>query len=1015
MNKLKLELKFDHNLDFQLEAIQSVVDVFKDLPRCDSAFSLGDGTVPNLPEGDSLSELWLKENVLAVQERHNARNAGRIEPIAGLAVDEGMVLEGAGHENWRYPSFTVEMETGTGKTYVYLRTIYELRRQYGFRKFIIVVPSIAIFEGVVKSFEVMKRHFSSLYSNETVNLIRYDGGKLNNLRSFATSSFVEVLVMTMQSFNTAKGRYSNTIYRASEQLPGERKPFQYIQETRPILILDEPQNMGSDLSKEALRALHPLFALRYSATHKEIFNLVYRLTPFDAYQRGLVKRIQVDGVFEQHNLAAGTVILREVKTSPLRAVVQTLGMDKGQVRPVDVELKKDEDLFTKTQHPDHRVGFKVTEISAKPGNTFVDFDGHPAITAHDIFGHSKREVFCTQIERTIARHMRLQEDLRGKGIKVLSLFFIDRVANYVNQDGIIKVLFDQAFESTRDLFSAFRGLQAGQVRKSYFAHSKPAKGAAEGQALDTEGRNETERQAEKEAFQLIMREKERLLSLDEPVSFIFAHSALKEGWDNPNVFQICTLNQTVSEMKKRQEIGRGLRLPVDQQGERIFDETVNILTVVANESYEAYAANLQNEYRDAGYDKLPPKVTRADAGTATRNDRVFDDQNFRKFWADLIRKTRYQIKINTPELIAECIERIQRIEPKNLVPRIVIETGSFVITKFTIKLVEVREDKAQLHIKRETTEDELFPVEQSLPVKDTDDLAALLHEPRLRGYRVIEIVENGDFSSVVFENDVRLVKGEETSFEVETGQRPLRRMEETETLAQPIFNLVERAAKATGLTRKTINEIFKGISPEFREFFLKNPEGFGNLFVSNLQEAFADHLVKNLEFKVDLGVLDGLDLEELFPPLKDFPQKEMVEAGDSGMYDLVQVDSDVEKNFVKNYLSGNDPNVIGYFKFPPKYKVDLPRLIGDYNPDWGILRYDGEGRLVLKLVRETKGREDTTMLRFSNEGRKIDAAKKHFSTLGLDYRVVTDTTDDWHEPEGARSLREPRLPYQTEQ
>ena len=512
---------------------------------------------------------------------------GKIEQVSELAVDDGIVLEGAGHENWRYPSFTVEMETGTGKTYVYLRTIYELRKQYGFRKFIIVVPSIAIYEGVIKSFEVMKRHFSSLYSNETVNLIRYDGSKLSNLRSFATSSFVEVMVMTMQSFNTARGRSSNTLYRASEPLPGERKPFQYIQETRPILILDEPQNMGSDFSKEALRTLHPLFALRYSTTHKEVFNLVNRLTPFDAYQRGLVKRIQVDGVFEQFNLDAGTVILREVKTSPLRAVVQTMGMFFGQVRPIEVELKHGDDLFQKTHHPDHQHGFRVTEISAKARDTFVAFDGRDPITDRDIFSSSKHTIFRIQIERTIERHMRVQQDLADKGIKVLSLFFIDRVANFVNNDGLIKVLFDEAFENIKQRYPYFQKWQAGEVRKGYFARSRPAKGESEGQALDTDGRNDTERQAEKEAFQLIMREKERLLSFDEPVSFIFAHSALKEGWDNPNVFQICTLNQTVSEMKKRQEIGRGLRLPVDQNGERIFDETVNILTVVANESYEA--------------------------------------------------------------------------------------------------------------------------------------------------------------------------------------------------------------------------------------------------------------------------------------------------------------------------------------------------------------------------------------------------------------------------------------------
>jgi type III restriction enzyme len=482
--KKRLELQFDHNLDFQLEAIQAVVDVFTGLPRFDSAFTLGDGAVPNLPAGEMLGETWLLDNVLTVQKR------SRIPQVSALAFDEGMVLEGTGNENWRYPSFTVEMETGTGKTYVYLRTIYELRTHYGFRKFIIVVPSIAIYEGVVKSFEVMKRAFNALYSNETVNLIRYDGSRLSNLRAFANSTFVEVMVMTMQSFNTARGRSLNTIFRASEQLPGERKPYQYVQETRPILILDEPQNMESRLSKEALRTLHPLFALRYSATHRDVHNLVNRLTPFEAYQRGLVKRIQVDGVFEQHNLSAQAVILREVKTGPLRAIVQTMGMVHGQVRPMMVTLAKNDDLFQKTGHPEHQHGYKVTEISARSTDTFVDFDGHERITDRDVFSGSKRAIFKTQIERTIERHMRVQSALFERGIKVLSLFFIDRVANYVNDDGLIKVLFDEAFEKVKQRYPHFKDWDAHQVRRAYFARSKPAKGQAEGQAMDTDGRNQ---------------------------------------------------------------------------------------------------------------------------------------------------------------------------------------------------------------------------------------------------------------------------------------------------------------------------------------------------------------------------------------------------------------------------------------------------------------------------------------------------------------------------------------------
>lgn len=1004
MTKL-LQLKFDDNLDFQLEAINAVVALFQGLPRYDSAFTLGSGTIPNFPSGERISERLLRENLITIQEN------GQIEVSGSLDIDEGMILEGAGNEVHCHPSFTIEMETGTGKTYVYLRTIYELRKHYGFRKFIIVVPSIAIYEGVVKSFEITRSHFRSLYSNETVNLIRYDGSKLNNLRSFSNSSFVEVMVMTLQSFNTAKGRYCNTIYRSSEQLPGERKPYQYIQETRPILILDEPQNMGSELAKEAIRTLHPLFTLRYSATHKEVYNLVNRLTPFDAYQRGLVKRIQVDGIFEQFNLDASTIILREVKTSPLRAVVQTTGMFEGQVRPVEVELRQGENLFRKTHHPDHEHGYKVIEISAKASNTFIDFDGHDPITDKDIFSNSKRTIFRIQIERTIERHMRLQRDLLARGIKVLSLFFIDRVANYIDDDGLIKVLFDEAYESIKERYPYFQQWQAHEVRNGYFARKKPAKGDGDGEAFDTEGKNKVEREAEKRAFQLIMRDKERLLTLEEPVSFIFAHSALKEGWDNPNVFQICTLNQTVSEMKKRQEIGRGLRLPVDQDGERIFDETVNILTVVANESYESYAANLQNEYREAGYDKLPPKVTRAGGGTAKRNQMVFEDKTFQSFWKDLTRKSKYQIKIDSDALVNECVARIHKVEKRRLSPQMVIETGNFVITKFTIKLENVKGDQALLRIKRETSDGSAFPVENLQPVKINESLATILKDTRLREYRIVEITDIGEFSSILFENGYRLTKNEEITFQKETGQTPIQRTEEVTATRQPIFNLIDRTAKETGLTRKSIIQIFKDISDEYKEFFIKNPEGFSNVFIHTIQEALADHMVENLEFKIEHNASLDFQLETMFPPVKDFPQKELVDAGDAGLYDLVQVDSDIERRFVENYLSGNDPKVIGYFKFPPLYKIDLPKMIGNYNPDWGILRYDEHGKVVLKLIRETKGQTDFRLLRFTNEKRKLEAAKKHYGTLGLDYRVVTDESSDWYEPEYMRGLREPHLPY----
>jgi type III restriction enzyme len=993
MTHKQIELKFDPNQDFQLDAIRAVVDLFQGLPQRETRpIPRENGVIPNLPPDQTLSENWLFENVLAIQERNG------IKPISNLAVDEGLVLEGAGAESWRYPIFTTEMETGTGKTYVYLRTIYELSQKYHFNKYVIVVPSIAIYEGVIKNFEILQSHFRALYSNLNVHLLKYDSSHMSMLRGFANSPFGEILVMTVQSFDNASGYFRNRLYKADEQLPGEWLPYEYIQQTRPILILDEPQNMKSDLRRAALRTLHPLFSLNYSATHHDPFNQIYALTPFEAYQRGLVKKIQVDGVFETQDLDPQTLILREIKKSPLRAIVQTLAVRNGQVETVEVELKDGDDLFKKTHHPDHRHGFKVTEISAKRSATFVDFDGHERITDEDTFSASKREIFRVQIERTIQRHMATQMKLRKRGIKVLSLFFIDRVANYIDDDGLIKVLFDEAFDRLKGRYDHFADWQAKDVRGGYFARMKPKRGQDEGEIVDTTGRNKTEREAEKAAFELIMRDKERLLSFEEPVSFVFAHSALKEGWDNPNVFQICTLNQTVSEMKKRQEIGRGLRIPVNQEGERVFDDQVNILTIIANESYDLYARKLQTEYHEAGYEKVPPKPSKAGKATVIRNRRIFEKEAFQDFWRKLCKRSRYRIHIDTDALVRDCIVRFNSLDLKKLKPTIVIETGEFVISRFTVSVLDVFDDgSARVEVKKASTKSPKLDKTAAFLVEEKTKLAKEFNDPRLRGFQVREVLADGENASVVFGNDVKVFKGDSFTFSSQAGQEPARKTVTEVNETWPVFNVIDRAAKATGLTRRTVNRIVQEIDEVHLRTLFINPEGFTNQLINALKEELADHIVAHLEFEVALGRED-YPLEAFFPEEKDFPQKELIDGGENCIYDQVQVDSDVERRFVENHLSGNDPNVIAYFKFPPSYKVNMPKILGNYNPDWGILREDENGRVLLQLVRETKGHEELEKLRFSNEGRKVKAAQKHFDRINVDYRMVTDTTPLWWKP-----------------
>jgi type III restriction enzyme len=982
---MTLTLQFDPNQPHQLDAIQSVVRLFKGMTRQQGAVLLQQQVVPNLPPLQTLSETWLYDNLRQIQQE----NGIETPPLGALEVDEGLELEGVSSDSWRYPSFTIEMETGTGKTYVYLRTIHELRQNYGFGKFVVVVPSIAIYEGVIKNFQVTRDHFRALYGNETVNLIPYDGARLSQLRGFAASTFVEILLMTLDSFN----KVSNVLYKPSEKLPGEWPPIRYIQETRPILILDEPQNMESATARAALRTLHPLFALRYSATHRTSPNLVYRLTPFDAYRLNLVKKIQVLGVTERGNFNQPFLSLRAIETGKrLTARLRTYILEEGRLREGEVTLAHDDDLAEKTGREEHRGGYRVSEINAAQG--FIEFENGIRLHEEETRGPNRPEIFRAQIRETIQQHMKMQQKLAERGIKVLSLFFIDRVANYTAPDGLIRRIFDEEFEKLKIHYPFYQSWQAEQVRSAYFAKKRDKSGQEE--AIDTQSRNQAEREAEKAAFELIMKDKERLLSLDEPVCFIFAHSALKEGWDNPNVFQICTLNQTVSEMKKRQEIGRGLRLAVNQQGERVTEEGVNVLTVIANESYESYVRTLQREYVEDGL-TAPPPPTKAGRATAKRNDAIYkNSQAFRDFWAKLQKRITYDLTLDTPALIQACVERINnRPLPTAL---LVVERGDFVVTDYSLELLSVSGSTCKLSIRKQDTRGD--EETRKLTFELRDDLEKTLGDECLRGYKIVEIVDAGDTSRVVFGNGQILYLGRTLRFQSQSGQKPRERAALAPDQKQPLlFNLIERAARQTGLTRSTLVEIFKGLNAQRKEAIFLNPEGFASLFITEISNALADHIAERIQFQIQPVTLAdwGYDLDELFPPEKTFPQKELVPGSAASLYDQVQVDSDVEKNFVEQRLNP-DGEVIFYFKFPSTFKFDFPRVIGNYNPDWGIARYvpdEKGGKVILEMVRETKGQTDPSKLQFAHEARKIQCAEKLFQSLGIDYRIVTDKTVDW--------------------
>lgn len=654
-----MQFRFDANQEYQLQAIQAVADLLDGQPRIETGMTLeAESGVAAVANRIDLDEATLLANLRAVQRR-----SGLPEDDALMSLQDSITTAG-GETQARFLNFSTEMETGTGKTYIYLRTALELYRRYGLRKYVVVVPSIAIREGVLKTMQITEKHLRELYGNAPYRYYVYDSSNLTQVRQFAMSDGVELMVMTIDAFNKA----SNVIRQSTDRLQGET-PIHFIQASRPILILDEPQNMESELRIKALSALDPLFALRYSATHRNPYNVVYRLTPFQAYRQRLVKRIEVASVVSESDANRVFVQLLNVTTEK-RTLTAHLAVHKlmrtGAVRDAVIKVKPGDSLAVKTGRDDYD-GYEVTEIDAGAG--FVRFANEVEVALGQAVGADREAVFRAQIAETIHAHLRKQARVRESGIKVLSLFFIDRVENYVAADGVIKRLFDEEFSRAAQHYPEWTGVHPASVRAAYFAEKRHRGGIVE--AIDTTGVS----QADADAYDLIMKKKEQLLSFDEPVSFIFSHSALREGWDNPNVFQICTLNQTASEMKKRQEIGRGVRLAVDQQGERTHDEQLNVLTVVANEAYEKYVARLQleieQEYGKEGVPPAPPPADRAKA--RLRKERALSPE-FRELWERIRRKTRYQVRIDTDRLIEDAGRVLSGVEIES--PRIRVERAS---------------------------------------------------------------------------------------------------------------------------------------------------------------------------------------------------------------------------------------------------------------------------------------------------------------------------------------------------
>ncbi len=657
-----MQFKFESSQQYQLDAISAVADLFEGQARTDAPQNLvlGEG-VPVAGNRLDLDDAALLHNLQTVQIRGGLAPDGELQFIEGK-IERKETRQKKIEIPVRFPNFSIEMETGTGKTYVYLRTALELFRRYGLRKFIIVVPSVAVREGVLTTLRQTDKHFALLFDNTPYKFSVYNSANLSSVSAFARSGNVEFLVMTIDSFSKVD---LNVIYRDADRLQGET-PLHLLQAARPILLLDEPQNMESEKRVAALAALNPLLALRYSATHRNSYNLVHRLSPFDAYRQDLVKRIEVASVLQDNDFNHAFVrvdgITSVKNTITARISLHQLLLD-GTIKEKTHTFRPGANLREKANRPDYD-GYVIEEIN--PGGGFVRFENNLELGIGSAHGVAKEQIFRAQIRYTIGEHLRKQNRLREKGIKVLSLFFIDRVANYrteEGQPGPLAQMFAEAFDEMKNEpnFKEFWGDKSAEdVQAAYFAQKRKSK-----EEIVFEDSINGKAKKDEAAYDLIMRDKEKLLSFDEPVAFLFSHSALREGWDNPNVFQICTLNQTTSDMKKRQEVGRGVRLARDAKGDLVREEKVNVLTVIANQSYQAYVETLQEEIEsEYGPDAKAPPVTKAtrDKAIARLRPDVELDSEFSDLWNDIKRKTRYTVHLDTEQLVKEVVAALDQIE-----------------------------------------------------------------------------------------------------------------------------------------------------------------------------------------------------------------------------------------------------------------------------------------------------------------------------------------------------------------
>ena len=984
--------RFDSHQQYQLDAINAVVDLFDGQPKDVTSLTTplrGIVTTTAGAQGelsvDAAQEIGAIGNSLVLDEAIILANLQTVQNRNGLEVRDALA-DGK-------LDFDIEMETGTGKTYVYLRTAFELAQRYGFSKFIVLVPSVAIREGVNTSIRLMREHFRNLYPALPFDPGVYSGKNAEDVQAFATATTIQILVMTIDSIRGD----SNTriIHQYRDKLNGLR-PLDYLKATRPVVIMDEPQNMETELSQSAIGELDSVFTLRYSATHKRQRNLVYRLDPVDAHDLGLVKQIVVDSVAQQG--ADATPYLKLLSVTTTRGAFKArleLACRKadGTIERKEKTIPRDKDLAAATGNPAYD-GWRINGMSIDPVS--IELSNHGILLQGESIGGASGAIYKEMIRQTILEHFRKEATLRDQGIKVLSLFFVDRVASFLGDgtnngdaNGDFVKWFDEILVAERDKNPEYRKLlpqEPSELRRAYFAQMRTG---GQTRMVDSTERGNAR---DDDAYELIMKSKEKLLDNDEPARFIFSHSALREGWDNPNVFQICTLREMGADTERRQTLGRGLRLPVaktEHGYERVDDRSIATLTVIANESYSAFADSLQKEYKAAGVaiGQVRPnefaKLVKLDAdGKATDgslgfnlSQEIFNHLHSHNYLRNGKTTSIFQpdakgFSLNLPESLQSYeTEIIQRIRDAGI-GKYVRNGNDRRPRKLNKALYDTPEfAKFWDGISQKTT----YRV-----TVDRDDLVgkaiyAIKREERIKPLR-IEVTRSG----------IKVLRGGAVN-EVRSSH------ENALGGSYDLPDIIGELQQATSLTRKTLVDILVG-SGRLGEF-IGNP----NDFIVMVRRCVLGELAKI--------VIDGIQYEKLGGSIYELrelqadgaQEKEQfidrlyaVQNQQKTDFDHVAYESGVEHEFARRLDSWEDIKL--FMKLPVKFKVPTP--VGPYFPDWAIIKQvDGEDRIY--MVRETKSTHDRNKRR-PNENAKIDAATVHFKTIGIDYEVTVPPPPGWN-------------------